>query len=75
MKNTPPNPPQDLRPTRQEGLMDPHTLAEYLGVSVLTLADHRTRGFGCPYIKIGSAVRYRRSDVDSWLEANTRKGA
>jgi len=58
-----------------DGLMDPRTLADYLGVSVLTLADHRTKGIGCPFIKVGAAVRYRRSAVEAWLESRTRKGA
>ena len=58
-----------------DALMDPRTCAAYLGVSVLTLADHRTKGVGSPYIKVGSAVRYRMSAVNAWLEANTKLGA
>ena len=32
---------------------------------------HRT---GPAFIKVGAAVRYRRSDVDAWLDAQTRGG-
>lgn len=29
------------------------------------------KGQGPPFIKVGRLVRYRRSDVDAWLRANT----
>jgi predicted DNA-binding transcriptional regulator AlpA len=58
-----------------DGLMDPRTTAAFLGLSVLSLADWRCKGTGPTYIKLGSAVRYRRSDLDAWLDSRTRKGA
>lgn len=58
-----------------DGLMDPRTTAAFLAVHVLTLADWRCKGTGPAYLKLGAAVRYRRSDLEAWLESRTRKGA
>jgi predicted DNA-binding transcriptional regulator AlpA len=59
-----------------EWLMDPHATAAFLGVHVLTLADWRCKGGQGPdYVKVGRCVRYRHSDLKSWLETRTRKGA
>ena len=58
-----------------DGLMDPPTCAAYLGVSVLTLADFRCKGVGPDFIKVGAAVRYRRSALEAWLETRTKRGA
>lgn len=44
--------------------------AEYLGVAVNTLYSWRHVGRGPRVIKVGNALRYRRSDVDAWLEQN-----
>ena len=44
--------------------------AEYLGLRVQTLNIWRVTGrYGLPYIKLGRLVRYRRSDLDAWLES------
>ncbi len=66
-----PNQEVTLSADLQDPLMDPRACAAYLKVSVLTLADWRTKGIGPDYVKLGAAVRYRRADVDSWL--NLRK--
>jgi predicted DNA-binding transcriptional regulator AlpA len=58
-----------------DGLMDPRITAAYLGVSVLTLADFRCKGVGPDFIKVGAAVRYRRSALEAWLESRTKRGA
>ena len=36
-----------------------------------TLEQHRWRGIGCPYVKIGRLVRYRLSDVIAYELART----
>ena len=41
--------------------------AAYLGVSVPSMNRWRVNGDGPPYVKIGSRVRYRRADLDAWL--------
>jgi excisionase family DNA binding protein len=48
-------------------------VAEYLQISVTTLAVWRsTRRVGLPYCKVGGRVRYRRSDVDAYLDSQMR---
>jgi len=60
----------------QDELMDPRTCAGYLKVSVLTLADWRVKRIGPDFLKLGAAVRYRVSEVESWLSLrSSRKGA
>ena len=46
--------------------------AEYLGVRPQTLAAWAsTRRYGLRYIKVGRSVRYRKADLDRFLEART----
>ena len=46
--------------------------AEYLAIPKATLYTWRTRraGFGPRAVKFGGSLRYRRSDLDSWIEAH-----
>lgn len=44
-------------------------LAEFLNKPVQTLYAWRHHGTGPRGIKVGRTVRYRRADVDAWLEA------
>lgn len=54
-------------------LLDEKQTAEYLQVAQGTLPVWRSSGrYGLPFIKIGRKVRYRRSDLDKWLEERTR---
>jgi excisionase family DNA binding protein len=39
-----------------------------LGVPRATLANWRPAGKGPPFVKVGRHVRYRRADVDRWVE-------
>ncbi|MCK2035676.1 helix-turn-helix domain-containing protein [Microbacterium sp. SSW1-49] len=55
-----------------EQLMTPATLAALLGRSVPALAQMRYRGTGPRFIRAGGRIRYRRSDVNAWLEAGER---
>lgn len=48
-------------------------VAELLGTTVGTLAYWRYMGKGPKFIKLGRAVRYRESDVNAWLDAQTRE--
>ena len=58
-------------------LLPPRVVAEWTGESVSTLARHRVNGDGPPFVKIGtkrqSVVRYRRSDVERWIESQIRR--
>jgi predicted DNA-binding transcriptional regulator AlpA len=57
--------------TRISELLTEQDLAAELKMKPPSLADWRHRGKGPTYIKLGQLVRYRRSDVEDWLEART----
>jgi excisionase family DNA binding protein len=44
-------------------------LADLLKVSARTIRDWRVKGSGPPALRLGRGIRYRRRDVDAWLEA------
>ena len=56
--------------------LDTETAAAVLDVSRQWLEIGRIKGYGPPFIKIGSGnggiVRYRRSTLDQWLAARER---
>lgn len=47
--------------------------AAYVGLSKITLQRFRITGDGPAFIKLGGAVRYRRSDLDEWLESRVKQ--
>ncbi len=49
-------------------LYSPDDLAELLAIPVATLAQWRHRGLGPAYLTVGRHVRYRRADVETWLD-------
>lgn len=58
--------------TQPEQLLETKVIAEYMGTTPQNLAQMRYRGTGPRFIKLGvRSVRYRWSDVEAWLEANT----
>jgi excisionase family DNA binding protein len=58
-------------------LLNEAQTAELIGVSPQTLSIWRCSGrYRLPYIRCGRLIRYRRSDVEAWLESRTvRTGA
>lgn len=46
--------------------------ATLVGLSIPTLNKLRVYGGGPIFLKLGRAVRYRRSDLESWLAARVR---
>jgi excisionase family DNA binding protein len=56
-----------------DDLFEDQTLGEILNVPVGTLANWRYHGKGPRFVKVGRHVRYRRSDVEAWLERNARE--
>lgn len=52
-------------------LMTPAELADYVSIPVGTLYQWRSRKVGPKGIRVGRHLRYRRSDVDSWLDNRT----
>ncbi len=61
--------------TASAELIDEPTLATRLGVSRSTLQSWRYTGRGPRFIKLGRMIRYRTTDVDAYLRANTRGSA
>lgn len=59
--------------TQTNVLLTPDDAATDLKVSVGTLQVWRSTGrHGLPYIKVGNCVRYRRSDIEAWLNGRTQ---
>lgn len=54
-----------------DDLLTPVQLAELVGVPRSTVYTWRYHGTGPRAIKVGRHIRFRRSDVDAWLEANS----
>lgn len=55
-------------------LISDREATSYLGLADGTLAVWRSTGrYQIPFIKIGANVRYRKSDLDTWLESRTQK--
>lgn len=53
-------------------LLTPAETAALLAVRPQTLAVWRCTGrHGLPYVMVGSLPRYRRADVEAWLESRT----
>lgn len=54
-----------------EDLLTPREVSAITRLALQTLADHRYKKVGIPYVKLGSGprghVRYRRRDVDAYL--------
>jgi excisionase family DNA binding protein len=49
----------------------PAAVAEDLGISTRTLEDWRYKGTGPAYIHAGKSIRYRKADVEKWLNEQT----
>jgi len=56
---------------RQDDFVQPDEASRVLGVKVATLAAWRTRGEGPAYSRCGRLIRYRRDDLESYLENRT----
>lgn len=56
-------------------LLSIEELADYLRIPRTTIYVWRSNGVGPPGIKIGRHVRFRRDDVEAWLEKRTRRGS
>ncbi len=53
-------------------LLNEAQAAEFLQVTPGTLSVWRsTKRYPIPYLKIGSRVRYRRTDLEQWLRSRT----
>lgn len=57
----------------EEPLMPPNEVGAQVGKTEAALAQWRYLGIGPKFIKLGRSVRYRRSDVEAWLDGQTRQ--
>lgn len=56
-------------------LLDRREAAMYLNVKPQTLTNWAcTRRYDLPFVKIGSLVRYKKSDLDAFIARRTRGG-
>jgi excisionase family DNA binding protein len=54
-------------------LLNEKEAAQLLATSVGTLQVWRSTGrYGIPFVKIGRLVRYKRADLEAWIESRTR---
>ncbi len=53
-------------------LFDTEAAAAHLHLSKAYVEKLRLAGGGPTFLKLGRAVRYRRSDLDRWLDAQAR---
>lgn len=56
-----------------KNLFDTGEAAEYLNVKIDTLEAWRCRGCGPRYLKMGRLVRYRKVDLDAFVESGLRE--
>jgi hypothetical protein len=58
-----------------EDLLTAAETAQILRCSLRTLDRERAVGIGCPFVRLGGRIRYRRSDIDAFVAANVRGDA
>ena len=61
----------DQSPPVPVALLTEEQTAQLLSLSIRTLQAWRLREAGPRFVRAGRAIRYRRSDVDQWIAANT----
>lgn len=54
-----------------DSLWTQKNVAEYLDIPHNTVARWRVNNVGPRFIRIGKYVRYRKADVDRWIESQT----
>jgi predicted DNA-binding transcriptional regulator AlpA len=63
---------RDATGTAAGPLLGPSDVGALLGLPTATLANWRCAGKGPPFLRVGRHVRYRRGDVDTWINAQIR---
>ncbi|RFU23032.1 DNA-binding protein [Geodermatophilus marinus] len=56
-------------------MLSVNDVAEYLGIPKATLHAWSSRGLGPKRYKVGKHLRYRRTDVDVWLETQAQEAS
>jgi len=55
-----------------ETLLTQEDAAQRLGISPRSLERHRVAGTGPRFCKLGRLVKYRKCDLEAWIEASVR---
>lgn len=56
----------------RQALLTEAQAAEFLGIKSQTLSVWRcTRRYSIPFVKVGAAVRYKLSDLQTWIDSRT----
>jgi excisionase family DNA binding protein len=64
------------RPIYGKQLFTERQAADYLSISGMTLATWRCRRkYNLPFVRIGSSIRYRLSDLEKFLERGLHSGS
>jgi len=63
---------ESVATTQMEPLLNEYEFAEITGRSVASARRDRFLGKGCPYVKLGFLVKYRPSDVRTYIAQNVR---
>jgi excisionase family DNA binding protein len=64
--------PAESKPVPVPEMLTTAQAADYLGVKVSTLATWRcTRRYQIPFVKVGRRTRYRKADLDKFLQTRT----
>lgn len=65
-----------MRAQTPDRLLTELNAAQYLGVSRSWLQKARCHGYGPAFVKLrrGGGIRYRPSDLETWLERNSHGG-
>jgi excisionase family DNA binding protein len=62
---------EEKTPPQKDTVLTTSEAADYVRLGVPTLERFRLTGQGPHFCKLGGAVRYRVSDLDAWLKAQT----
>ena len=57
----------------KERYLNERETSRVTGFALPTLRNHRHRGVGLPYVKVGRAVRYRWTDIITYMESHKVK--
>lgn len=56
--------------TAEKHLLNDEEAAAYIGVRPQTLRDWRHhQRYGLPYVRVGRLIRYRLTDLQTWIES------
>ncbi|WP_366247012.1 helix-turn-helix domain-containing protein [Microbacterium sp. 13-71-7] len=54
--------------------LTPKQISDSLQISIRTLEDWRTRGYGPPFLTVGRHVRYPLNEFEAWVAAGMKGG-